>query len=133
MAANTHHAGIGVRREARERSSMEPASEELESHAIHASLVRPVLFAGAEQKAAALEGLTAGLLLFGVGFHVLTFALAFFYLTVVHSLMVRVAAQDPQMSALYFRSLAARDYYAAHAALGAATPAVQPAIPRASR
>ena len=64
---------------------------ELEVHPIHPSLVRPVLFAGAEPAAAVFEGLTAGALLFGAGFHVATIGLAVFYLTVVHGVMVWVA------------------------------------------
>jgi hypothetical protein len=44
--------------------------------------------------------------------------------------MVWVAAQDPQMSELYIRSLSARDYYLAHGSVvGRALP-VYPAIPR---
>jgi len=103
----------------------------LEQHPVHASLFRPVLFAGAEPAAAVIEGLTAGALLFGAGFHVATILLAAFYLTVVHTVMVRVAAQDPQMSQLYLRSLAGRDYYAAHPVIGARVPPVRPAIPAA--
>ncbi len=100
-----------------------------ERHPIHPSLVRPVLFAGAEPAAAALEALTAGALLFGAGFHVATVLLAAFYLTVVHTVMVRIAAQDPQMSQLYLRSLTGRDFYAAHAAIGARRMPVRPSIP----
>jgi type IV secretory pathway TrbD component len=102
-----------------------------EAHPFHPSLVRPVLFAGAEPAAAALECLTAGALLFGVGFHIASIVLAVFYLTVVHALMVWIATQDPQMSQLYLRSLSARDYYAAHAAASARGVAVRPSIPRA--
>jgi len=100
---------------------------------VHASLVRPILFAGVEPAAAALEALTAGLLLFGVGFHVLTIALALFYLTVVHRALAQVASHDPQMSELYFRSLTARDFYAAHASVWTPVPAARPSIPRATR
>lgn len=102
-----------------------------ETHPFHPSLSRPVLFAGAEPAAAVLEVLTAGGLLFGVGFHVASILLAAFYLTVVHGLMVWIAAQDPQMSQLYLRSLAARDYYPAHGAVGASLTPVRPSIPRA--
>ena len=49
-----------------------------ESHLIHQSLVRPILLAGAEPAAAILEVLSAGSLLFGVGFHIATMALAAF-------------------------------------------------------
>ena len=102
----------------------------LETHPFHPSLTRPILFAGAEPAAAAVEGLTAGALLFGVGFHLATVVLALFYLTVVHGVMVWVASQDPQMSQLYLRSLMARDYYPAHGTLAARSIAAAPAIPR---
>jgi type IV secretory pathway TrbD component len=100
----------------------------LEQHAIHTSLFRPVLFAGAEPTVVILEGLTAGGLLFGAGFHIATIALAVFYVTVVHAVMVRLAAQDPQISQLYIRSLGGRDYYPAHSALNARTMVVRPSI-----
>jgi type IV secretory pathway TrbD component len=101
----------------------------LEEHPFHPSLVRPTLLAGVEPAAAALEVLTAGALVFGVGFHVATILLAGFYLTGVHAVMTWVAKQDPQMSQLYLRSLAARDYYPAHGRIGAPTRSVRPAIP----
>ena len=100
-----------------------------ESHPIHASLCRPVLFAGAEPAAVIVEVTTAFALLFGVGFHVATLLLALFYLTVVHGIMVWVAKQDPQMSALYLRSLGARDFYAPHARVRGPTSPVRPAVP----
>ena len=102
----------------------------LEVHPVHASLFRPVLIAGVEPAAAGLEVLTAGALVFGVGFHVATIVLAGFYLTVVHTLMVWVASQDPQMSQLYIRSLSARDFYLAHGSATGRLLPVQPAIPR---
>jgi type IV secretory pathway TrbD component len=102
-----------------------------EPHPFHPSLSRPILFAGAEPAAAVLEVLTAGALLFGVGFHIASILLAVFYLTVVHGLMTWVAAQDPQMSQLYLRSLAAHDYYPAHAKVDARPVAVKLSIPRA--
>jgi type IV secretory pathway TrbD component len=101
----------------------------LEPHPIHPSLVRCVLFAGAEPAAAALEALTAGALLFGAGFHLATIVLAGFYLTVVHAVMVRVAARDAEMSQLYLRSLSGRDFYPAQATVGARAVPVRPSIP----
>ena len=101
-----------------------------ELHVVHASLTRPVLFAGAEPAVVVVEVTTAFALLFGVGLHIATFLLAAFYLTVVHSLMVWVAARDPHMTALYLRSLAARDYYPAQAGVYAPPPVVHPSIPK---
>lgn len=100
-----------------------------ESHAIHSSLVRPVLFAGAEPAAVMVEVTAAFALVFGIGFHAVTVLLALFYLTTVHGFMVWVAAQDPQMTALYVRSLASRDFYPPHAGVGARTPVVRSSIP----
>lgn len=104
----------------------------LESHPLHASLYRPVLFAGAEPAVVVLEVTTAFALVFGVGLHVVTILVALFYLTVVHAVMVWVAKQDPHMSALYVRSLASQDFYPPHASAHAAPSTVHPAIPRGS-
>ena len=102
----------------------------VETHVIHASLYRPVLFAGAEPAIVVLEMTTAFALVFGIGLHVATVLLAVFYVTVVHSVMVWVAKQDAHMTALYVRSLSARDFYAPHAGLPAPSPVVFPSIPR---
>ncbi|HEX9485461.1 MAG TPA: VirB3 family type IV secretion system protein [Gemmatimonadales bacterium] len=102
----------------------------LEGHAIHAALHRPVLFAGAEPGVVALEVTTAFALVFGVGLHVATVLLAVFYLTVVHAVMVWVAKQDPQMTALYVRSVVSHDFYPPHASVHSAPPPVHPSIPQ---
>ena len=85
------------------------------THVIHASLIRPVLFAGAEPAVVIVETCVAFALVFVVGLHLVTVALALFWLTAVHSVMVWVAKQEPQMTSLYVRSLAGRDFYAPHA------------------
>lgn len=100
-----------------------------ERHPIHASLHRPVLFAGAEPAAVIVEVSTAFGLVFGVGLHVATLLLAGFYLTVVHGVMVWVAKQDPQMSALYIRSLGAADFYRPHGGVHTPSPRVKPSLP----
>jgi type IV secretory pathway TrbD component len=102
---------------------------ELEAHVIHASLHRPILFAGAEPRVVVLEVTTAFALVFGIGLHVATVLLAVFYLTVVHGVMVWVAKQDPHMIALYVRSLASRDFYPPHGSVHGAPPPVHPSIP----
>ena len=101
----------------------------LEAHVIHASLHRPILFAGAEPRVVVLEVTTAFALVFGVGLHVATVLLAVFYLTVVHGVMVWVAKQDPHMIALYVRSLSSRDFYSPHGSVQGAPPPVHPSIP----
>jgi hypothetical protein len=43
--------------------------------------------------------------------------------------MVWVAKQDPDMIALYVRSLASRDFYPPHGSVHGAPPPVHPSIP----
>lgn len=112
----------------RERSSGAP-SDARTTHIVHVSLIRPVLFAGAEPAVVIVETCVAFALVFVVGLHVLTFAIALFWLTAVHSAMVWVATQEPQMTSLYVRSLLAHDFYAPHARAHLPTPAPHPAIP----
>jgi type IV secretory pathway TrbD component len=99
------------------------------THVIHGSLVRPALYAGAEPAVVMVEISVAFALVFVVGFHVITLLLALFWLTVVHSAMVWVAKQDPQMTTLYVRSLFAQDYYLPHAGVRAAPPVVRTSVP----
>jgi type IV secretory pathway TrbD component len=101
----------------------------LEQHVIHASLYRPILFAGAEPGVVILEIATSFALVFGVGIHVATLALAGFYLTALHSLMVSIAKDEPQMIGLYVRSLAGHDFYFAHAGIQASLVVPKPSIP----
>ena len=101
-----------------------------EEHVVHASLYRPVLFAGAEPAVVIVELSTAFALVFGIGLHATTLVLAVLYLTVVHGVMVWVAKQDAHMTSLYVRSLAAKDFYAAHATIHAAIPVVRPSLLR---
>jgi type IV secretory pathway TrbD component len=110
-------------------SATETRVDHRSAHAIHTSLIRPVLLAGAEPAVVIVETCVVFALLFVVGIHLVTIAIALFWLTVVHSVMVWVAKQEPQMTALYVRSLSARDFYAPLARANVQTPASQPAIP----
>ena len=82
---------------------------------IHASLHRPVLFAGVEPAVAITEGAVSSGLLVVVGLHVATIALVALYVLVVHALVARATAGDPAITAVYIRSLRFRDYYPPHA------------------
>ena len=104
-------------------------SNGLELHVIHASLYRPVLFAGAEPGVVILEIATAFALVFGIGIHIATVALAVFYLTALHSLMVSIAKDEPHMIALYARSLAGHDFYSPHIGIHASPLIPKPSIP----
>lgn len=77
-----------------------------------------------------LEVATAFALVFGVGIHLATLALAAFYLTAVHTVMVWVAKHDPDMIALYVRSLSGHDFYFPHAGVHGPSSSPKPSIPR---
>lgn len=99
------------------------------AHVVHASLIRPVLIAGAEPSIVVLESCIVFALLFVVGIHIVTLLLAAFWLLVVHSSMVRVAKVEPSMTALYIRSVAGRDYYTAHGRVHDPALDTRPSIP----
>jgi len=107
-------------------------SDTLDPHAIHLSLLRPVLIAGVEPEIAGVEAAITFALLFLVGLHVATILVAAFYLLVVHSIMAWVARQDPVMVRLYLRSLTARDFYPPTGRTRAAVPPVRASIPPAA-
>src|SRR5258708_32468056 len=108
---------------------MTDAQPELEAHVIHASLHRPILFAGAEPRVVVLEVTTAFALVFGVGLHVATVLLAVFYLTVVQGATVSVAKQHAGMIALHARRPAKRAVYATTATWHWAPSPDRPSLP----
>ena len=112
--------------------TMRAGSDGRASHVIHGSLIRPVLFAGAEPCVVIVECCVAFALLFVVGLHLVTIAIAVFWLTAVHGVMVSVAKQEPQMTSLYVRSLSGRDFYAPQARVHAPIRAPRPSIPARS-
>ncbi len=96
---------------------------------IHPSLVRPVLFGGAEQGMTVLTVIAAvGIPLYG-GFHVITITVALLLAFPLHALGVGLAKKDPQMVALYVRSLTARDFYLPFGARKTLSSVVRPSIP----
>lgn len=98
-------------------------------HRIHASLYRPITYAGATPELVITEAAIIIALVFVVGLHLTTLALAVFFATVVHSMAVWITARDPQMIPIYLRSLRFRDFYAPHASPHACGGRVFPAIP----
>lgn len=100
-----------------------------ELHRFNPSLVRKPLLAGAEPGLVIVEVCGILGLLFLVGLHPVTIALAAFYGTVVHGFFVWLAAKDPQAAVLYLRSLRARDFYPATPRLRTPSRLVRPAIP----
>jgi type IV secretory pathway TrbD component len=99
-------------------------------HTIHESLIRPVLFIGVAPGLAIAEVSTAFALVFLVGLHLITVGLIAMYIAVIHPLAVWATTQDPQMPAVYLRSLSVHDYYLPHATPFTRTPRVGLSIPR---
>ena len=83
--------------------------------AIHQSLTRPILLAGAERPLAIANWITAAALIFGGGLHWYTVAMGAFLLTVGHWALVQAAKFDPQLSQVYVRHIRYQDYYPARA------------------
>ncbi len=96
---------------------------------LHASLWRPVLYAGVAPQFLLFEAAAVFLLLFEAGPHLLTLALALFYALVFHPLAVFLCAKDPRVADLYVRSLRGADFYAAGAPLHAPPAPPDPALP----
>lgn len=98
---------------------------------IHQALIRPVLFGGAERGVSVLSVSAAiGIPMFA-GLHVLTVAIALAFAFPVHALGVWLARRDPQMIAVYVRSLSARDHYVPWGGRHLGSAAVHPCIPGA--
>jgi type IV secretory pathway TrbD component len=85
----------------------------IERHRIYLSLTRVVLLGGAPRSFVFFEGTLVAILVFGVGPHLPTLALAAFWLLLAHPLAVRLARREPQAVELYLRSLAWADFYPA--------------------
>lgn len=107
------------------------ASSSRERRTIHPSLIKPVLFGGVERGVAVMSASAAiGIPLFA-GLHPLTLAIAFVFAFPMHGLGVWMARRDPQMIAVYVRSLSARDHYVPWSARRVNGGPVRPCIPAA--
>lgn len=96
---------------------------------VHQSLIRPVLFGGTEQGIAMLVLIAAvGIPMYG-GFHAATIGIGFLLAVPLHSLGVWLAKKDPQMVALFARSISARDFYLPFGAMRTRSSVVRPSIP----
>ena len=105
------------------------ASSTRERRRIHPSLIRPVLFGGVERGVAVVSFSAAiGIPLFA-GLHILTIIIALLFAFPIHALGVWMANRDPQMVAVYLRSIAARDHYVPWSARGVRRAPVRPCIP----
>src|SRR5712692_7141114 len=97
--------------------------------AIHQSLTRPILLAGAERPLAISNWITAAALIFGGGLHWYTVAMGASLLTVGHWALVQAAKFDPQLSQVYVRHIRYQDCYPARASISAPSPRIRPSVP----
>lgn len=93
---------------------------------IHASLIRPVLLAGAERELVLVNVILIVVLVLGVGPHPLTFLLAVLMGTLGHTALVFAARFDPQMWKVYARHVTYQPFYPARARFDAPAPPVHP-------
>ena len=106
---------------------------ELQRTPIHQSLVRPILLAGAERRLAILNWLFMAALIFGVGLHLYTLALATLLGTVGHWGLRQAAKFDPQLSEVYVRHLHYQRFYPPCAGVTAPVAPIHPAVPQIRR
>src|SRR6266446_3849719 len=98
--------------------------------AIHQSLTRPILLAGAERQLAIANWITAAALILGCGLHWYTIAMGVLLVTVGHWALVEAAKFDPQLSRVYVRHIWYQDYYPARGSIFAPSPRIRPSVPR---
>ena len=95
---------------------------------IHSSLTRPLLLAGAERELVLINGTAIAALIFGVGFHLASVAVAIVFATIGHWALTRVARHDPQMSRIYIRHVRYQEYYPSRASVKASPAYVFPSV-----
>lgn len=81
--------------------------------AIHPSLIRPILLAGADRNLVMINMTCVATLIFGVGIHWMTLFLALTFALVGHFALVKLAKFDPLFLPLYLRHIRYRDFYLA--------------------
>ncbi len=91
---------------------------------IHPSVLRPVLWMGAERRFVILDILGCFLLVVFTGYDLVAMLLIALLGLGVHGLAIELAKQDPQLAEIFLRSLRYQDYYPAQAARLAPPPSV---------
>jgi type IV secretion system protein TrbD len=96
--------------------------------AVHPSLIRPLLLAGAERELVLVNVVVIAALIFGVGFHWLSLLAALGLATAGQWLLVQAANRDPYLSRIYKRHLGYQGFYLAQASILAKAPPVRPSV-----
>jgi type IV secretion system protein VirB3 len=95
---------------------------------VHASLIRPLLLAGAERELVLVNVVVIAALVFGVGFHWVALTAAFGLATVGQWLLVEAAKIDPYLSRIYKRHLQYDAFYLAQPGVSSRPRAVRPSV-----
>jgi type IV secretion system protein VirB3 len=95
---------------------------------VHSSLTRPLLLAGAERELVLLNGTVIAALVFGVGVHWASLAVAGLLATLGHWALTRAAKHDPHLSRIYVRHIRYKPYYPARADVRTPSAFVYPSV-----
>jgi type IV secretion system protein TrbD len=95
---------------------------------IHPSLTRPLLLGGAERELVLVNGTIIAALIFGVGFHWASLAIATLLATAGHWALTRAAKYDPRLSRIYVRHVRYQPYYPARPLTKAPAAWVYPCV-----
>ena len=96
---------------------------------IHAALVRPILFAGADRELALANGILCIALLFGIGVSRYTMLVVVLLLTLGHWALVRTTKADPLFRQVYMRHVRLRSFYPAAGSPKMRGALIHPSIP----
>lgn len=96
--------------------------------AVHRSLTRPVLMAGADRELALSNGVVVAALLLGIGPSWYTASVSLALLLVGHWALVLLAKHDPELRPIYLRHVALAGYYPARAHEVRRAPPVHPSV-----
>jgi len=96
---------------------------------IHAALVRPILFAGADRELTLANGVICIALLFGIGVSRYTVFVVVVLLTVGHWALARTTKADSSFRHVYLRHIRLHPFYPAAGAPRARTAIIHPSIP----
>jgi type IV secretory pathway TrbD component len=101
----------------------------LRTVAVHVSLTRPILLAGADRELTLINAIAIFALLFGIGFSRWTVAVGALLATVGQWALGRVTRYDPDFRRAYGRHIQLQPFYPARASLHAPRPIVHASVP----
>jgi len=105
------------------------AESERRVTAIHQSLTRPILLAGAERPLAISNWITAAALIFGGGLHWYTIATSALLVTLGHWALTQAAKFDPELGRVYLRHVRYQRVYPPRTSVAAPPARVHSSVP----